>query len=438
MSHECINWEVVPPHAKTPFIRISYRGTKVVTRRGAGSKVREFKALQAFAHNTFSIQGRPVSSLRFQTTCNLCCAPIKSDSVFEVDENAWEEEGLRDLVGCLEVSLPVGEYEEVQAVPVPADEPPSRVESPQLSYLDGEPGAETSKDEDEPKDDRVHVVPEEREEEEGPGERSDVVDDDAMRQAIRSEIEEGEKENFRISSLFRRGRRVVGSDKEDGETPNHELAIHLRLKRNAQDVDAPIAENKPGALHPVDLLLTSEFDADRVIKKIKIEKEEPLAHRQRVHRSSTTEISNDSRVSARAPQSIDQPVKQEPVSAAPRRTVSQPQAGPSRAIQEAEPAPELPNIKLVISIQHRPSVQQAQFSVKSRTRVGKLLAGACKSFRLDVNVAQLYLVIVTENDQGLKEEDYFLCDKDEMVENAIAGMGERVEFMIRMPEDPVM
>jgi len=74
-----------------------------------------------------------------------------------------------------------------------------------------------------------------------------------------SEIEEGEKENFRISSLFRRGRRVVGSDKEDGETPNHELAIHLRLKRNAQDVDAPIAENKPGALHPVDLLLTSEF-----------------------------------------------------------------------------------------------------------------------------------------------------------------------------------
>jgi hypothetical protein len=52
----------------------------------------------------------------------------------------------------------------------------------------------------------------------------------------------------------------------------------------------------------------------------------------------------------------------------------------------AEPAPEL---KLVISIQHRPSAQHAQFSAKPRTRVGKILAGACKSFRLDVNVSVL-------------------------------------------------
>jgi len=44
-------------------------------------------------------------------------------------------------------------------VPGPTDEPPFRVESHQLCYLDGEPGAGTSRHQDEPKDDQVHVVP---------------------------------------------------------------------------------------------------------------------------------------------------------------------------------------------------------------------------------------------------------------------------------------
>lgn len=48
------------------------------------------------------------------------------------------------------------------------------------------------------------------------------------------------------------------------------------------------------------------------------------------------------------------------------------------------------------------------------------------------------MVVVTQNDKGLKEEDYFLCDKEESVINAIAGTDERAEFMIRMPEDPAM
>lgn len=59
-------------------------------------------------------------------------------------------------------------------------------------------------------------------------------------------------------------------------------------------------------------------------------------------------------------------------------------------------------------------------------------------FLLCVCRAQLYLVVVTQNDKGLKEEDYFLCDKEESVINAIAGTDERAEFMIRMPEDPAM
>lgn len=52
--------------------------------------------------------------------------------------------------------------------------------------------------------------------------------------------------------------------------------------------------------------------------------------------------------------------------------------------------------------------------------------------------AQLYLVVVTQNAQGLKEEHYFLCDRNETVEAAVVGVEGRAEFMIRMPEDPAM
>ena len=49
--------------------------------------------------------------------------------------------------------------------------------------------------------------------------------------------------------------------------------------------------------------------------------------------------------------------------------------------------------------------------------------------------AQLYLVVVTQNDKGLKEGNYFMCDRDETVENAMAGMDEKAEFVILLLED---
>jgi hypothetical protein len=52
--------------------------------------------------------------------------------------------------------------------------------------------------------------------------------------------------------------------------------------------------------------------------------------------------------------------------------------------------------------------------------------------------AQLYSVVITENDNGLKEEDYFLCDRGDTVETAVAGLEGNAEFIIRMPKDPMM
>lgn len=82
------------------------------------------------------VQDRPLSSLRFRTTCNLSLSPLsyfKDDSAFEVDEEAWEEEGLVDLVFCLEV------YPE-EVMPSPSSRP---------SGVDGESGQDSLQPEEE-------------------------------------------------------------------------------------------------------------------------------------------------------------------------------------------------------------------------------------------------------------------------------------------------
>ncbi|KAG2158577.1 uncharacterized protein EDB93DRAFT_553864 [Suillus bovinus] len=88
------------------FLTISYGNKRVVTQKGPTSK----------AHH-------PLSSLRFRTTCNFSFVPCEDDSALEVDEEAWEEEGLVDLVCCLEVYL-----EEVMPGPLSGEEASQPVE----------------------------------------------------------------------------------------------------------------------------------------------------------------------------------------------------------------------------------------------------------------------------------------------------------------------
>ncbi|EGO00557.1 hypothetical protein SERLA73DRAFT_71567 [Serpula lacrymans var. lacrymans S7.3] len=68
--------------------------------------------------------------------------------------------------------------------------------------------------------------------------------------------------------------------------------------------------------------------------------------------------------------------------------------------------------KLLVSIAHRPTKQQAIFKTKGQTRVGKVLSGACKSFNLDYESARLLLIVTMEED-GETLEHFFECDKEE-------------------------
>ncbi|KAG0701190.1 hypothetical protein DFH29DRAFT_579713 [Suillus ampliporus] len=151
MTHNCIDWEATPLR----FLTMSYGNKKVVTRKGPASKVREFKALQSFVHRKFSIKERPLSSLHFRTTCNLSCTSFEDHSAFEVDEEAWEEEGLRDLICYLEV------YDSEEVMPGPGSS---------SSDDDGESGEEALQPEEETEDAQVQEkvrVSDEREDVEG-------------------------------------------------------------------------------------------------------------------------------------------------------------------------------------------------------------------------------------------------------------------------------
>ncbi|KAG1726953.1 uncharacterized protein EDB91DRAFT_1165079 [Suillus paluster] len=325
MTHNCIDWEATPLR----FLTISYGNKKVATQKGPASKVREFKALQSFVHRKFSIKDRPLSSVRFRTTCNLSCTTFEDHSAFEVDEEAWEEEGLRDLVCCLEVWLCDSE----EVLPGPS------------SGVDGELGEEALKPEEESEDTQVHEqvrVSGEREDIEGESngdvaEDKDSVEDEAEVEQEEEEQEEEkqeeeEKEREEESALRTRpsGRRqrVVVSDDEDSlKEFDRDLAADLQQKNKAAEVvdgpqpSAPIAKNRAGstsAIHAQDIQRTPEsIDIERPVKK---EKEPPLAHR--VRQSSPVESSHEGRAPSGA--ASGRPIKQEPIIAA--RSASQSQA----------------------------------------------------------------------------------------------------------------
>ncbi|KAG2158613.1 uncharacterized protein EDB93DRAFT_1119377 [Suillus bovinus] len=413
------------------FLTISYGNKRVVTQKGPTSKVREFKSLQSFAHCKFCLQVHPLSSLRFRTTCNLSFAPCEDDSAFEVDKEAWEEEGLVDLVCCLEVYL-----EEVMPGPLSGEEASQPVEeghedarvhqqvrgSDERQGREGEcsdiPEANDNVEEDEARDDDEMEREQDKEEQEK--EEEDREENE--------QTEESEESTVRTGPYCRR-RGVIASDDEDSPKAvdrNSRLAADLQQTHNAAVIgdtqpSTPNAKNQAIAVRAQDMSPDTEW----LIKK---EKETSPAH---VRVSSVTGSSQEGRTPLGTHKPLDQPVKQEPRSAG--RLESQPQA-----TQVTQQPPDPTHNKLVISIQHKLSAQHAQFSAKPHVRIGKVLASACKSFRLDVNVAQLYLVVITQNEKGLKEEDYFLCDPNETVETAIIDVEGRVDFMIRMPEDPAM
>lgn len=431
MTHNCIDWDAIPLR----FLTISCGNKKVVTRKGATSKVREFKSLQSFAHRKFSIQDRQPSSLCFRTTCNLSLTPCEDNSGFEVDKEAWEEEGLVDLVCCLEVYL-----EDVVPGPLPGEDALQPVEEDhEYTWVD-----EKVQDSDEREDGEggrrnVAEVKDNVEEHEAHDETENEQEEKEEEQDEIGEKEQtDEKEEITVRTRpSRRRRQVIVSDDEDSPISlDHisRLATDLQQTQKAAVVDgsqplAPGARNRTIAARAQDMPRVP--DTEQPIKK---EQVIPSAHRVRV--SSIVGSSQEGRAPFGTHKPLGQHVKQEPNSSSAGQMAHQPQA--NQTTQESEPAPELAHTKLVISIQHKPSAQHAQFSTKPHTRIGKVLAGACKSFRLDVNVAQLYLVVVTQNDQGLKEQDYFLCDRNETVEDAVVGVEGRAEFMIRMPEDPAM
>ncbi|KAH7920606.1 hypothetical protein BV22DRAFT_1132942 [Leucogyrophana mollusca] len=100
---------------------------------------------------------------------------------------------------------------------------------------------------------------------------------------------------------------------------------------------------------------------------------------------------------------------------------------------QSEPANVQPvSEKLLINIAHRASKQQAMFHVRPNSRVSKVVAGACKSFRLDYDSAQLFLIVTMEED-GEEMEHLFECDIGDTMSRV--GAEEGSKFIIKMVGD---
>ncbi|KAH7911324.1 hypothetical protein BJ138DRAFT_1150949 [Hygrophoropsis aurantiaca] len=68
------------------------------------------------------------------------------------------------------------------------------------------------------------------------------------------------------------------------------------------------------------------------------------------------------------------------------------------------------------------------FHVRPSSRVSKVVAGACKSFRLDQDSAQLFLIVTMEED-GEEMEHLFECENGDTM--ARVGVEEGSSFIIK-------
>ncbi|KIM63922.1 hypothetical protein SCLCIDRAFT_1213721 [Scleroderma citrinum Foug A] len=92
------------------------------------------------------------------------------------------------------------------------------------------------------------------------------------------------------------------------------------------------------------------------------------------------------------------------------------------------------NQRVVIRVAHRISRQESKFTVKGSTKVSKVITSVCRSFGLDPSQARLFLIVDTDDDDGIME-NLFPCDStDSMVKAGAEASGES-KFLLKLAEE---
>ncbi|KAG1716470.1 hypothetical protein ID866_674 [Astraeus odoratus] len=146
------------------------------------------------------------------------------------------------------------------------------------------------------------------------------------------------------------------------------------------------------------------------------------------------------------------PEEQEPLSAPPAGTQKLPDVvksqgkvqQPSQPRDEEtlpEPAPtsqqsesQTESQRMLIRVAHRSSKQESKFTVKGSTKVSKVITSVCKSFLLDPSHAKLFLIVDTDDEEGIME-NLFPCDKNDTMARAGAEASGESKYVLQLPGD---
>ncbi|EIW80220.1 hypothetical protein CONPUDRAFT_165808 [Coniophora puteana RWD-64-598 SS2] len=260
---------------------------------------------------------------------------------------------------------------------------------------------------------------------------------DESQSAAAEAIREGEMEEEAVS-------RVLNEEDEEMDEEPDDKTSQTELPPKSEPASSTVKAS-PGASSPA---MDGEWSRSKQESQSRRTMHERQEGSQRVQSSSALRTDDTH---------LDRPLKtglkrgaealfEEPLSRS--QTQSQPQTQSSRRSQPQSQSqsqsqqltqsqaaqglfPEDENKKLVITVTHPPSHQTAPFKAKAQTKVGKVIAGVCKSFGLDATMARLHMIIRADGD----EEAYsFKCSREDTM--AEAGAKDEARFIITVQGDP--
>ncbi|KAL4079302.1 hypothetical protein J3A83DRAFT_1072495 [Scleroderma citrinum] len=410
MVHQCIDWSVNPPARKINAVVLSYGDAHVYAIAPA-----QFKDLEELTRREFNLGD---AELEFYSSCiNLCNPGVPA----RIGEQVWR--GVSSFIGCLFViarNPPASTGQSVQPSEVAASTPPP--EQPYTITLDDN-GHDVLMNETREHDGLKIPSINETETDVGHTTRAPVSDVD-----VKTTDDEGKSQAPGPTRVLRRrrsGQSVNDSAVSDDEDrPSRRLRSVKRGQTSSSVVSGQTGKRESPSKakkQRVESTSRSPSKGGRETKKEREGIDRPVVKHQAPRQDSL---------------SPSRPIKQEK-SADKMPTSSQSHDIPPEPIntQAQDSGQQLDNQRMLIRVGHRPSRQESKFTVKGSTKVSKVIASVCKSFGLDASQARLFLIVETDDDEGVKE-NLFPCDRgDSMARAGAEGSGES-KFLLKLSDEP--
>ncbi|KAF9235262.1 hypothetical protein BU15DRAFT_78180 [Melanogaster broomeanus] len=412
MAHHCVDWTSSPPTRKTPLLILNWGNDHVYT-----TVPKELRSLEGVVRKEFGLGN---VELEFSSSCVNLCNGVPA----RISESVWEH--IRPYIGCVSVAvrglLSANEPTDHEEAPAEKQQAltnlpkavhsPSSTEMKLASYVNKEDANDHSESE--------------------PAENDDTA---APEHYSFEEPEEAWEEE--VSAVpqpkSRRRRRVVSEDEDEDEGNDSEKEQEAPPKSEVEE--------------PIDRISDTEKQPSRIKSPVPPDASppellQPLSRETKKEQDPMDYRSQSDSQSTEPPGLQSRPIKQEKKDREPRpRSFSHEGSSPPAYTQpQSQSQSQTQNDasesqRIMIRVAHRASKQESKFTIKSSTKVAKLISGACKSFGLDATRAALYLIVSMEDEGGVVE-NLFPCDRRDTMARAGAEQDAESKFLLKLAGDP--